>query len=63
MPDVNVIEYRLASGERGRIDVKAVSSVSVLSDGRGVIYLVAGELLVVLDGKNVCRQWSARTTR
>ena len=37
MPDVDVIEYRLTSGERGRIDVKAVSHVSVLSDGRGVI--------------------------
>lgn len=63
MPDVDVIEYRLTSGERGRIDVKALSHVSVLSDGRGVIYQVAGEPLVVVDGENVYRQWSMRTTR
>jgi len=61
VPDVDVIEYRLTSGERGRIGVKAVSHVSVLSDGRGVIYLVAGEFLVVLDGENVRQEWSERT--
>jgi hypothetical protein len=60
VPDADAIEYRLTSGEPGRIDVEAVSHVSVLSDARGVIYLASGEILVVLDGEDVFRQWSAR---
>jgi hypothetical protein len=54
-----VIEYRLTTGEPGRVALRSVSYVSVLSDARGVIYTEGGGILVVLDGEHVFQQWRA----
>jgi hypothetical protein len=62
LSDAGRIEYRLTSGEHGRVEIEAVSHVSVLSDGRGVIYLAEGDILVVVDGKDFFRHWSTRRT-
>jgi hypothetical protein len=38
-----LIEYDLTTGERGFIEVGSVVRVSVLSDGRGVVYTGTGQ--------------------
>ena len=56
-PGDSSIEYRLTTGERGRVEVKSVVRVSVLGDGRGVIYTADGTILVVQDGKRFSQRW------
>ena len=50
------VEYWLAGGGKGRVAAEAIHHVSLLSDGRGVIYIKAGGVVVVTDGLLVLEQ-------
>ncbi len=51
------VEYTLANGRRGRVSVETIAHISVLSDGRGVIYTKTDRVLLVRDGLKVLEDW------
>ncbi len=53
----DVVEYVLMGGRRGSISVAFIRHVTVLSDGRGVIYTSSGNIIVVVDGLNIHDRW------
>jgi hypothetical protein len=58
--DADIVRYSLTTGQRGSLDVRSILHVSVLMDGRGVVYMTSGAMLVVREGEEIARQWSAR---
>jgi hypothetical protein len=57
------VEYTLAGGCKSRVAVETIHHVSLLSDGRGVIYIKAGGIVVVTDGLLVLEQWQQAGSR
>ena len=51
------IECVRVNGRTERIATDAIEHISLLSDGRGVIYTNAGEVIVVRDGAKVMDEW------
>ncbi len=51
------VEYTLVNGRRGQVSVETIAHISVLSDGRGVLYTKTGRVLLVRDGLKVLEHW------
>ena len=51
------IEYVRTDGRTERIAVNTIERISTLSDGRGVIYIRTGKVIVVPNSAGVLRQW------
>lgn len=51
------VAYTLLDGRKGQVPVETIDHVSLLSDGRGVMYTKAGRVIVVRDGLKVLEQW------
>ena len=57
------VDYTLLDGRADRLPIEAVEHVSVLGDGRGVMYVTSGRVIITRDGGAVLEQWRrARST-
>ncbi len=59
MPTDRDIEYVDLEGKKGRVPAASVQRLSVLSDGRGVLYLKDGRVVTVSNGERVRAQLPA----